>query len=338
VKPEDRLLFACTRQNFQAEHQQAVQELSREYNLSWELIFSKAERHGVASLVYVNLCQRSEMQLDIPKPIVDSFRLYTLRNTVRKEQRAQKLVEVLDYLSARQMDAMLFKGAVLDVLVYDHPTFSTLNDIDLVLRRRREDITSSEIDQLMHDLHGSGVEYDFYEHHDMTINGALPVDFERVWRDAEKIDYRGHQIWIMSPEDMLISLCINSCRKRYFRLKSLLDIAETTRKMKRLRWDIVVEKARLYDCSNIVYAALLAADRTLGCELPENTLDDLSVSSLRAVAIKALVGFTIRYSSLPLSPISGVNIGGRQLHSSLVLPYATYRFYQIWHKIFREIL
>lgn len=338
MKPEDQVLFACTRQDFQAKHQQTVLELSRESILSWELIFSKAEHHGVASLVYVNLCQRSDLQLDIPQPVVDRYRLYTMRNTVRKEQRAQKLVEVLSYLKSRGIDVMLIKGGVLDFLVYEHPAFSTLNDIDLVLRRQRENFTNSEMDQLMHDLHGSGVEYDFYSHHDMTINGALPINFDLIWQDAERIEYRHQPVWVMSTEDMLISLCVNSCRKRYFRLKSLLDIAETIRKIKKMRWDIVAEKARLYDCSNIVYTAILVADRTLYCDLPEGALDNLSVSALRAVVINGLVNYAMQYGTLPLNPISGASVAGRQLHSSLVLPYATYRFYQIRHKIFEEVL
>lgn len=336
MKPEDRLLFACARQDFNPKYQQVVRELSRNHTLSWELVFSKAERHGLASLAYVNLCQRS--QLDIPQHIVDRYRLYMMRNTVHKEQRAQKLCAVLDYLSSLEIEAMLIKGGALDVLVYDHATFSTLNDIDLVLRRRREDFTVPEMDKLMHDLHGTGIEYDFYDHHDMTINGALPVDFDLIWQDAVGINYRDQDVWVMSAEDMLISLCINSCRKRYFRLKSLMDIAETTHKMKGLCWEIVVEKASRYDCSNIVYAALLVANRTLECSLPEGALESLQVSPMRVAVINSLLNYALRYSTLPLAPISGTSVGGRQLHASLLLPYATYRLYQIRHKIFEEIL
>ncbi len=338
MKPEDRLLFACTRQDFQEQYQQAVLDISRQHTLSWELVFSKAERHGVATLVYVNLCQRSELAFDIPEQLVKRYQMYTMQNTVQKEQRAQKLAEIIEYLNERDIEAMLIKGGVLDILVYEHPAFSTLSDIDLVLHRRREELSGPEIDRLMDELHGSGIEYDFYQHHDMTINGALPVDFDRIWRDAARIEYRGQPVWVMSAEDTLISLCINSCRKRYFRLKSLLDISETIRVMDKLRWDVIAEKARMYDCSSIVYTALLVADRTLGCDLPVGVLDQLRVSALRSVLINSLVSYALRYSSLPLDPISGTSVAGKQLHASLVLPYATYRLYQIRHKVFEEIL
>jgi hypothetical protein len=338
LKPEDHILFACTRQDFTDEHKQAVLEISRKYLLSWETVFSKAEQHGVAPLVYLNLCQGEGLGLEIPESIVNRYRLFAMRNTVRKEQRVQRTLQALEYFNAQSIDVMLIKGAALDLLVYGHAMLITSNDIDFVLKRRREELSPDEIQQIMNDLHQSGIEFDFYSHHDVTINGALPVDFERIWQEASRIDYRGQPAWLMSPEDMLISVCINSCRKRYFRLKSLLDIAETLRKMDAIRWDLVVEKSRQYDCQNIVYTALLVSRETLGCALPPGALHSLGVNPLRAGLINSMVRFLIRYSSLPAAPNAGRSLLGKQLHASLVLPYASYRFYQIRHKLLEEIL
>ena len=337
MNPEDQVLFASTRQDFQDAYKEKVLHLSHKYALSWKLIFSKAERHGVVSLVYLNLCQNPDLELDIPRTIVDFYRLYTVRNTVRKEQRAQSLQAVLEYFDERSIDVLLIKGGVLDILIYDHPTFSTISDIDLVLRPSREKFTQPQLTQIMQDLHGSGIEYDFHAHHDMTINGMLPIDFERIWQDAKRTVYRDLPVWIMDNEDMLISLCINSCRKRYFRLKSLLDIAETIRKIKDLSWDLLAEKSRAYDCNNIVYAALAVTNQTLGCELPPGVLEKLRVKPLRAAVIERIIHYMIQYGSLPEEPISGRYIFGRRIHSSLLLPYATYRFYQVRHKLIKEI-
>lgn len=338
MRPEDHILFACTRQDFTDEHKRAVLEISRKHSLSWETVFSKAEQHGVAPLVYLNLCQGEGLGLDIPESIVNRYRLFAMRNTVRKEQRVQRTLQALEYFNSQSVDVMLIKGAALDLLVYGHAMLITSNDIDFVLKRRREELSPDEIQQIMNDLHQSGIEFDFYSHHDVTINGALPVDFERIWQEASRIDYRGQPAWLMSPEDMLISVCINSCRKRYFRLKSLLDIAETLRKMDAIRWDLVVEKSRQYDCQNIVYTALLVSRETLGCALPPGALHSLGVNPLRAGLINSMVRFLIRYSSLPAAPNAGRSLLGKQVHASLVLPYASYRFYQIRHKLLEEIL
>ena len=337
MRPEDQVLFACTRQDFQDEHKRTILEISRKHSLSWETIFSKAEQHGVAPLVYINLCQGDGLDLNIPESIVNRYRLFAMRNTVRKEQRVQRTLQALEYFNAQSIDVMLIKGGVLDMLVYEHAMLITSNDIDVVLKIRREELSPAQVQKIMDDLHESGIEYDFYSHHDMTINGALPVDFDLIWRDASRIDYRGEPVWIMSPEDMLVSLCINSCRKRYFRLKSLLDIAETLRKIEAIRWDVMVEKSRYYDCQNIVYTALQVCTQTLGCSLPPSGLEHLGVNPLRAAVINGIVKFLIRYSSLPESPNAGKSLLGKQLHFSLLLPYASYRFYQIRHKLFEEI-
>jgi hypothetical protein len=121
-------------------------------------------------------------------------------------------------------------------------------------------------------------------------------------------------------------------------LKSLLDIAETLRKMDAIRWDVVVEKSRQYDCQNIVYTALLVSRETVGCKLPTGALHSLGVNPVRAGLINSIVRFLIRYSSLPAAPNAGRSLLGKQVHASLVLPYASYRFYQIRHKLFDEIL
>ena len=337
MRPEDHFLFACTRQDFGDEYQRKALEISRRYTLDWEQVFSKAERHGIAGLLYINLCQSSDLGLGIPASIVDHYRLYTLRNAVRKEQQLQRLLHALEYLQERSIPALLIKGVVLELLVYEQSAFCTLNDIDLVLKVRREQLTKAALEELMNRLQG-GIEYDFYEHHDMTINGALPIDFERIWRDAAQIDLRGQPVWVMCPEDMLISLCINSCRKRFFRLKSLLDIAESIRKVENIHWDKLVAKARSYDCANIVYTALLVTSKTLGCDLPWGLLDAMQIHRVRKALINGIVSYGLRYGSLPVAPISGKSFFGKQIHVSLVLPYAAYRFYQIRHKILHEIL
>jgi len=337
MKPEDQLLFACTRIDLQGEHRQIILELSQRYTIAWEVVFSKAEKHGVAALAYINLCQRHDLNLGIPEQVANHYRMFMLRNSVWKEQRSQKLLQALVYFQGFSSDVMLFKGGVLDLLVYDSPTYVTSQDIDIVLRRKKDQFTGTELQEIMDFLHRTGIEYDFFEHHDMTINGTLPVDFERIWREASVIDFRGQPLWIMSPEDMVISLCINSCRKRFFRLKSLLDIAETVHKFSDLKWDDIYSKAKAYDCENIVYAAFLVTARTLGCSLPDGWLESFEISRFREASIRGVIDWLIRNTSLPASPNAGLEILGQHFDLSLVLPYTAYRGYQIWHKLFWEI-
>ncbi len=187
--PEDRVLFACARQVMLEEHIQAVLELNERNKLSWNSIFSKAEHHGIAPVVYINLCQKMNSDLAIPPTTAEYYHLVMLRNTIIKEQRYQKLQQALAYFAERSIDVMVFKGGVLDLLVYDTPVFVTPRDVDLILRCRQDEISSSKRQEFIDYLDDTGIEYDFYEHHDITIDGALPIDFAQIWKDASRIDF-----------------------------------------------------------------------------------------------------------------------------------------------------
>ncbi len=244
----------------------------------------------------------------------------------------RKLVDALAYFHGRSIDVMLVKAAALNLFVYRFPWYTVSNDMDIILRSRRSELSDKAIMEIMDGMHQSGIEYDFFEHHDLNLNGALPVDFGRVWADAVKTKYRNEEVYVISPEDMLISLCVNSCRKRYFRLKSLCDIAETICYHPGMDWDTLKVKARDYDCANIVYAALFITQLTVQAELPPAFLEGLEVSRVRAGLIRAVARYLRQHMSLSAYPFSGKSVLGRKFHLSLVLPYLTYRDYQIRQK------
>jgi hypothetical protein len=333
MRKEDQILFLSARRDFEQQHRQSVVELIEQDNIDWELLLSTAVEHGVAPLVYENLIHGDPLGIKLPADIAQRFKLVAVHNAIDKEKRAKKLAVALDYLNQHSLEAMLIKGAALDLFVYQRPYLTTSKDIDIILSRRRDEFSVDEMHALGTFMHGSGIEYDFYEHHDTNINGALPVDFDWIWRDAARIDFRGQPARVMCPEDMLISVCINSCRKRFFRLKSLMDIAETVKKLPDLDWQKLVVKARAYDCHPIVYTSLSLARRTLGCSLPEETLKSLGVGALRVRMIDWTVRFLLRETSLSTYPFSGLNLFGRQVNLALILPYMNYRSYQIWRKM-----
>jgi hypothetical protein len=226
---------------------------------------------------------------------------------------------------------MVIKGGALDILVYDQPYHTVLADIDLILSIKPSDIPAEIFRDYMVFFHKSGIEYDFYQHHDMSMNGALPIDFDTIWNDAFKIRYQEFDIFVMSPEDMLIAVCINSCRKRFFRLKSLCDIAEIINKYTDLNWEMLTQKAKIYHCQNIVYTALLATKMTVGCHLPEGLFDALGVNPIRSKIIRSL---SRRMSLSAFSSLSsGRPVLKRRIDWPLILPYATFYGYQMWRRM-----
>jgi hypothetical protein len=327
---EDRLLFACARQAFTAEYQQRVQQLCQNERISWQRVYETATRHGVAPLIYRNLQQYAQTGNGlVPPDMMSRFKLYLARALVGRERRARRLAEVLARFNQSNIDVMLIKGAAVELLVYDK-VCTTPQDLDLVLKPGREQLTN-QTEALIAQLEGVGIEYDYFEHHDVTMNGVLPVDFHQIWEEAVSVTFRGQRVLVMSPEDMLISLCINSCRKRFFRLKALCDIAETVRQYRDMDWKRLQSKARKVEVTDIVYTALLATQMTLGCELPAGTLDKLKGCRVRTAVINQLLGrmSLASYDSL----YQGTAVFGRNVSWQLLLPYATFRPYQIGRRL-----
>src|SRR6185369_10666879 len=120
-----------------------------------------------------------------------------------------RLKGALAHLAAAGLEALLLKGAALDLLVYDQPGWVVSRDIDLVVRRSTGAPLPRGDWEVRRPLYALGIECDALSHHDVTMNGLLPVHFERIWRDARPVEVRGAKALVMAPEDLLISLAIN---------------------------------------------------------------------------------------------------------------------------------
>lgn len=342
MRPEDKILLAATRQNFPPEYQQAVLALSQRSHIDWPALFLTAVNHGVEPLVYYNLKQISPAKLGVPPAVIDKFKQHMTHNVFVKDHMAELLPDILSLFDRYQVEVMLAKGAALDRLIYARPWSTTSEDIDLLLKPTRSEleqidggaiITALKAINTQADRLKLHIEYDCYAHHDLNMNGVLPIDFDRIWRDASAFNIGEHRVAIMAPEDLLIGACVNCCRKRFFRLKALCDIAEIISRLPALNWPLFIEKANSYQCDNIVYAALIVTRATIGCDVPSIVLSELKTSRVRKFFIRMTVRSLKRVCSLDtLSRYSGRKIFRRVFGLSLVLPYVTYRWDQVGRK------
>lgn len=334
MKPEDQLLFAFCRQTLDSERKRQIYELCNAFHIDWSLVFAQAREHRISPLLAYHVSSLDASRLGLPPSVLSKFKLAQYSSVLFHEKRNMFLLEAVQYLRKRSIEAMLIKGAALEHLVYRKPWFTVSDDLDLLLRVHRSEVSPTLHHEFESHFFGTGIEFDYFEHHDVTLNGVLPVDFARIWRDAEPLDLEGNTVFLMTPEDMLLSLCINSCRKRYFRLKSLFDIAETIAAYPDLRWDLVVSRAQAYQCTNIVYSSLVTTQMTVGCRLPHGLLTSLPLSPVKKKLIRSAVLALLRFASLSLlTPSDRVSIAGRYTGLSLVLPYITYAPKQAWAKI-----
>lgn len=340
MRTEDALLYLCCAQNLSAQKVQRIKTCARASHLDWQKIFDLAHAHAVAPLVFHNLELALSPPFPIPPGVTEQFKLAIYRNIIAKQRQKQNLLSALAHLGANGVDAMAVKGAALDLLVYDEPWYTVSLDVDLVLRPQGEQRVDALHPSIVAGIRDMGIEYELYEHHDVSLNGALTTDFSRIWRDATRIDYCGRPLYLMSPEDMLLAVCVNSCRKRYFRLRSLCDISETVRRFPQLDWDKFSELALAYQCNNIAYTALSVTQATVGCSLPDGLLTHgLRLGRVRRRVIDRLLRYLLDH--VPLTSLSYYTgrevVIRRRIGWSLALLYATYNWRQMASKL-REAL
>ena len=233
---EDRILALCARQDFTPRHLQAVEELCGGGGVRWDRLAAAAGRHGVLPIVGANLRRCDPARTGLPADLAARFELAVLENAAVRERDADRLAAGLVRLLEVELEAMLLKGTALALAVYEEPWVVTSQDIDLVLRPGPGwEKGKGEEKAVRRALYTNGVECDLETHHDVTMNGVLPVDFPRIWREARPVRFRGVPAWTMSPEDLLISLAVN-CNRKHFRLKGLFDVAETLRRGEAIDW------------------------------------------------------------------------------------------------------
>lgn len=332
---EDRLLCLCTRQNLETKQEKEIIFICQNQRVDWEYVFTTADLHQVSPLIYFNLTKIPSQRLNIPSAVFKRFKKAQIRNILVKKRTRASLEKALALFDEKGIDVMVVKGEALNHLVYEQPWYTISHDIDLVIRVRAEEIDESDRKEILTLLDNTNkardgfkehIEYDFYEHHDITMNDILNVDWQCIWAEARTIEIMGYDVFVMKPEDMLLAAVINSCRKRFFRLKSICDLVSIIEKYPNLDWRTVALKAHAYKCNTILYTALVVSQATLGCPLPANFLAGLKINPIRISIIDSLVKHLSQ--RLPLSNLFVESENAtfkRTLSWSLFLTYATYR-------------
>jgi hypothetical protein len=121
LRPEEELLFACTRQDLLSCHAARLAQITKQHRIRWDVVYATALNHGVAPLVYANLLQCPAIAEQMPADSCTKFARCTRTNTLLKSLFRERMRSVLEFFARRSVKVMLIKGATLDVAVYRQP-------------------------------------------------------------------------------------------------------------------------------------------------------------------------------------------------------------------------
>jgi hypothetical protein len=287
------LLFALTRQLFTSSCQERVAVLSHGSPVDWESVAAIAAAEGVAPIVGVNLAACDPAATNVPATVTERLQHALFENVAMKVARHRQLVEGVTHFDVRGYDVLLLKSAALEASgVYERPWVTCARDMDLVLRRRDGAPVAPDEWAVRAVSHDNGIECEINGHHDVSIFGLVDLSFDSIWRAARAVRFEeapACPAYVMCPEDLLFTLCLNACRKKYFRLKALFDIAETVTRYPDLDWKSFDARVRASESHGVVFTALCAADETLGLPAPGRECYVQLVGRGRAHLLRSLV-------------------------------------------------
>ena len=297
LRPESELLVWCARtivtDELKARIRQRVQE-----PLDWEYVLDLARYHGVGPLLYRNL---STVCSDlVPAESLTQLRQRTQAGALLNRLLVQELVVLCEAFAAQGVPVMPIKGATLASSVYGDLTLRDFSDMDLLVPEgsiaeaqaillaqgyERKD-PSSDPGETDHD---EGPYYVFIKKRTLfrvdiqwVMAGehfAFQLDRPEFWQRRTAVPLANKTVQGLTPEDLLIVLCVHGSKHAWETLKWVCDVAELLRAHDQLDWDQIFSSASTWRCRRLVYMGLSLAHLVLDAPLPETVLARLSADS-----------------------------------------------------------
>ena len=284
--------------------------------LDWETIVAHAQLHSIAPLIHRNLT-RIRGDLEIPPPAHRSLLKLSHRTGFQNRHYATENARLLTDFSEAGLAALIPKGISLVEHVYHNLSLRPL--IDLMFLIESEQV--EQVDDLMRDRGyvlkphrpGDGLfrwscpQRVYRVVRDIEVDVLLvwnlvtwprlhPWDPEPVWQRARTVEVSGREALILSPEDLVLYLCLQADNHGFFnrslldgacpddllfaewsnnRIIRFTDIYETVRHFERLDWDAVIARARASELLEALHASLWLTNALIGPTVSTEILAEL---------------------------------------------------------------
>jgi hypothetical protein len=295
LSPERKLLLSCTRMHLCRDELQYLEHELVSVGINWNYITAIAYQHGIAPLIYCNL-RLNKPDNSLSKSSMDALKRSYYSNSVRNELLYKELNKILSALQDMGIKVIVLKGAALAEIVYRNRALRPMSDVDLLVRK--EDLSWVE-DKLVE------MAYQLYEHHRsrewlkehyyhlvFIKNDTTPIeihwhidrpsrpftiDIEGMWKRAVPANIAGVEALVLSPEDLLLHLCLHTCKHKLTGgLRPFCDIAATVRHYgPHIDWGQIQARSQQWRVTPYVYLPLYLAKDLAGAAVPEPVLDAL---------------------------------------------------------------
>lgn len=303
LRAEDRLILSCARLRLGSRERSLIKALLKE-KLDWPYLLRAANRHGVIPLLNRHL-NAAGPEL-IPETARASLREYVREIAFNNLLLTSELLRLLARFEAQGIPAIPFKGPALAVFAYGDLSLRQFVDLDVLICRK-------DFQKTKEVLEGCGyrpgpplspqqeaiflkTEYarDFshatpailVELHWEFAPGYLsrPMAALIAWEGLERRNLHGTSTLDLSPEVLLLAICVHNTKHMWGRLGWICDVAALVDSQPRLDWGKVLGLAQEVGNERMLLLGLFLANDLLGTSLPEEIRErwrpDLTVQFL----------------------------------------------------------
>jgi hypothetical protein len=259
----------------------------------WQEVVRLSEQHRVAALLYWRL-KELEISAQVPPDLFQELHSASLETAARNLRIYTELSGLFEKFQQVSLEAILLKGAYLAEEVYGDIALRPMDDVDLLVREsdlerfeeimRAMDFTwfgqSTQLNQEFHHFiftharNGLCVEV-HWDLIDATKN--IRVDLEGLWERARATRVAGLPVRALTPEDLLLHLCIHASVHVFnYGLSGLYDLTESLRHFQgKIDWECLRQRAYAWNAARCAYINMRLARELLKAPVPEDWLKTL---------------------------------------------------------------
>jgi len=297
LRPESELVVWCARtamtDELKAHIRQRVQG-----PLDWAVVLDLAWYHGVGPLLYRTL---STLCSDlVPVESLTQLRQRTQAGALLNRLLAQELIVLCEAFAAHGVPVIPIKGVTLAASAYGDLTLRDFTDMDLLVPKGSIAEAQAVLLALGYEPkdpssdpgetdHEEGPYHVFIKKRtpfridlQWVMAGqhfAFRLDRPEFWQRRTVVPMVNKTVEGLTPEDLLIVLCVHGSKHAWEALKWVCDVAELLRAHEQLDWDRIFSSAATWRCRRLVYMGLSLAHMLVDAPLPEAVLARLSADS-----------------------------------------------------------
>lgn len=295
LQPQFELLLCCTRTHLDSHTIKRLKTLIQE-PIDWACLTQMALRQGVMPLLYFHLntlCPDA-----IPPATLEEWSSNFQANALNNLLLTSELVKLLHLFQEKEIRAIPFKGPVLTASVYKNLTLRQFCDLDILVSEqdffKARDLLLSQGYCSWHELEWQQSFIDQRHRVHIDLHQGItpwyfpcPLNFTELWQRLESVSLAGTTVVNLSPEDLLMILCVQLGRDFWVKREQLIkicDITELIQARPTLNWEHVIEQVNQLGCRRMLFLGLSLARQLWNVALPQDILlqieADLGVRAL----------------------------------------------------------